>query len=152
MRDWTGFESSCRGRFPEYSGSHFDIFWSEGQVSTLAGEGIIQGPLPESDLVIITAYNPGQARPSAEENQKANEKLGNYLKEAGLMFYQAVGRDPQHSHSEPSFAVVLETGPAKYQLAFLCSLAGCFQQAAVFCWDCNSRTGRTLWLAGVVET
>ena len=146
-RDWSEFEKMRRKSFPEYGKALFEIHPPGKSVTTIHADGMISGPVPETDLLIITAYNPGHRRPSQQENEKANQRLAQVIEKAGLTSYPALGRNEDGSHREPSFAVALETGPLKYQLAFVSSLAGRAGQAAVFYWDCNARKGRTVWLA-----
>ena len=66
----------------------------------------------ESSLVrsrvvhVITAWNPGEARPTREENEKANSELQVRLRVEGLHPVRALGADPDSNHSEESWAVV----------------------------------------------
>jgi hypothetical protein len=56
---------------------------------------------------VLTAWNPGMARPSATDNHAANERLYRDLVSLGLHPHHAVGRDatPGSSHAELSWAV-----------------------------------------------
>jgi hypothetical protein len=74
------------------------------------GEGLV--PASESSLVaennvvhVITAWNPGDARPTREENDEANQALFDELVQRGASPVRAVGADPDSSHSEESWAV-----------------------------------------------
>ncbi|HBS05383.1 MAG TPA: hypothetical protein DEA96_10480 [Leptospiraceae bacterium] len=147
MKDWSEFEKHQRKRFPEFGKAVFEIHVPGKDTTILTADGLISGPLPENDWIIITAYNPGHRRPAKEENELSNQRMLQTLQQAGLSCYPALGRNEDSSHQEPSFAVALETGPLKYQLAFVSSVAGAAGQAAVFYWDCNARKGRTVWLA-----
>ena len=62
-------------------------------------------PVPSRPFALITAYNPGRARPSADENASANERLESVIRSRGYTFAPAVGQSPDGGHSEPSFAV-----------------------------------------------
>mgnify|MGYP002877607425 CR=1 FL=1 len=146
MKDWSEFEKIQRKKFPEYGVAVFELFWPAGDITVLSREGLLSGPLPDSDLIFITGYNPGRLRPTDLQNQKANQYLQSALQKADLSFYRALGRNQERTHEEPSFAVALETGPQKFQLAYISSLAGSLGQAALFYWDGNARKGRTLWL------
>jgi hypothetical protein len=54
---------------------------------------------------VLTAWNPGDERPSREENDDANEKLRIELVSRGLKPCRAVGADPDSEHAEESWAV-----------------------------------------------
>jgi hypothetical protein len=54
---------------------------------------------------VLTAWNPGDERPSREENDAANEKLRIELLSRGLDPCRAVGADPDSEHAEESWAV-----------------------------------------------
>lgn len=77
---------------------------------------------------VLTAWNPGAARPSAADNHAANERLHCALVSLGLHPHPAVGRDaaPGSSHAELSWAV---TGLTDDQAR---ALGLCFGQWAVF--------------------
>jgi hypothetical protein len=68
-------------------------------------------PVGETDSVawgsfhVITAWNPGDARPSLIENDAANERLRQTLSARGLQPIRAVGADPDSEHFEESWAV-----------------------------------------------
>ncbi len=57
-------------------------------------------------LHVITAWNPGDDRPTREENEKANSELLNRLSAMGLHPVRALGADPDSDHAEESWAVV----------------------------------------------
>jgi hypothetical protein len=57
-------------------------------------------------LHVITGWNPGDARPTREENEKANSELCNRLRAMGLHPVRALGADPDSDHAEESWAVV----------------------------------------------
>jgi hypothetical protein len=59
-----------------------------------------------NDVVhVITAWNPGDARPSPTENDAANERLRQALSARGLQPVRAIGADPDSDHFEESWAV-----------------------------------------------
>ena len=73
-------------------------------------EGVLVGAtmaklVTEGVVHVITAWNPGEARPTLEENIAANEKLFARLVSMGLAPVRAVGSDPDSAHSEESWAV-----------------------------------------------
>ena len=58
------------------------------------------------DIHVITAWNPGDERPGSEINEARNEQLRAEISERGLKALEALGSDPNSSHSEKSWAVV----------------------------------------------
>jgi hypothetical protein len=54
---------------------------------------------------VITAWNPGDARPTPTENDDANERLRQALASRGLQPARAIGADPDSDHFEDSWAV-----------------------------------------------
>ncbi len=54
---------------------------------------------------VITAWNPGDARPTRQENDFANERLREVLSLRGLEPFRAVGADPDSEYFEESWAV-----------------------------------------------
>jgi hypothetical protein len=84
----------------------------------LAGEG--------AAVHIITAWNPGDDRPTLGENEAANERLRETLISGGLVPTKAVGADPDSNHTEESWAVVgLDDQEAR-------AIGASFGQVAVF--------------------
>ena len=57
-------------------------------------------------LHVITAWNPGDERPSRTENEHANDALHADLTLLGYTPMRALGSDPSSSHAEESFAVI----------------------------------------------
>jgi hypothetical protein len=53
--------------------------------------------------VVITAWNPGQLRPSNIVNEKANEQLLEQLEVTGLEIWEADGFSPDRTFREPGF-------------------------------------------------
>ena len=75
---------------------------------------------------VLTAWNPGDERPSREENDAASEKLRIELVSRGLSPCRAVGADPDSGHAEESWAVVgLSDDEAR-------AIGAAFGQVAVF--------------------
>lgn len=54
---------------------------------------------------VITAWNPGEARPARHENDAASRRLRQVLVDRGLAPRRAVGADPDSDHAEESWAV-----------------------------------------------
>jgi hypothetical protein len=103
-------------------------------------------------LHVITAWNPGEARPSREENDRANRALRADLKvlnlEArGLAPRFALGSDPNSPHAEESWAVTglddrtaRELG-AKYRQVAVFRITAA-RQTVLGCdgeWECSSQ-------------
>jgi len=90
--------------------------------------------MPASDVLamheatwhVITAWNPGDVRPSREENEAASSELRTRLVAMGLVPVRAVGADPDSDHAEESLAVV---GLSDEQAR---ALGAVFGQVAVF--------------------
>jgi hypothetical protein len=77
-------------------------------------------------LHVITAWNPGDERPSREENDRANRALRAELEARGLAPLPALGSDPNSPHAEESWAVMgLDDGAAR-------ELGAKYRQVAVF--------------------
>jgi hypothetical protein len=75
---------------------------------------------------VLTAWNPGDERPSREENDDANERLLIELVSRGLNPCRAVGADPDSEHAEESWAVHgLSDDEAR-------AIGAAFRQVAVF--------------------
>jgi hypothetical protein len=55
--------------------------------------------------VVLTAWNPGDARWSREDNERANEQLGRVLASTGFAVWAADGRDQEGKFHEPGFCV-----------------------------------------------
>jgi hypothetical protein len=75
---------------------------------------------------VITAWNPGDDRPTHDENDAANERLRVDLVKRGLNPVRARGADPDSDHFEESWAVVgLDDDEARM-------IGATFGQVAVF--------------------
>lgn len=55
---------------------------------------------------VITAWNPGDERPSMAVNELRNHELRQDISAFGFDAYEALGSDPNSEHSEKSWAVV----------------------------------------------
>lgn len=55
--------------------------------------------------VVLTAWNPGDARWSLQLNEQANERLRTVLTDTGLDVWRADGSNPDGSFHEPGFCV-----------------------------------------------
>ena len=60
----------------------------------------------DAPVHVITAWNPGAARPSEAVNRAANERLRAHLTALGCDPVPALGADPDSAHAEESWAVV----------------------------------------------
>jgi hypothetical protein len=76
--------------------------------------------------VVITAWNPGQLRPTLPANQEANLRLLGKLKSTNYEIWEADGFSPDRSFREPGF-VAWDMDPKQG-----CSLARDFGQFAIF--------------------
>lgn len=122
-----------------YAETLFDVESPDGTVTLRVGAA--EGELPPSvrgrRLTVVTAYNPGTARPGEEANCRANERLRAAIECAGWSYWPAVGRSPSGDHAEPSFAVLDITEEQARELGAQ------FEQACVFYWD--GERGRLVW-------
>ncbi len=59
-------------------------------------------PLPPT-FAIITAWNPGDERPSADANEAADLALRNDLADSGRVVFRASGFSPDFLHGEPGW-------------------------------------------------
>src|SRR4051794_34491961 len=90
-----------------YAEALFDVESPAGTISLSIGRPTGDpGPTLHRQLAVVTACNPGAARPGNEANALANERLRVTIEAAGWSYWPAVGRSPSGDHSEPSFAVL----------------------------------------------
>ena len=93
---------------------------------------------------VITAWNPGDERPSSKINEERNEQLREEISARGLKVLEALGSDPDSSHAEKSWAVIgltdkvaVELGKKYGQVAvfriteFCQSVLGCLSELEV---------------------
>lgn len=122
-----------------YERTLFDVESPDGTVTLRVGDA--DGEVPTSVrgrcLAVVTAYNPGDARPREAANRRANERLRAAIEAAGWSCWPAVGRSPSGDHAEPSFAVLDVTEEEARELGAR------FEQACVFYWD--GERGRLVW-------
>ena len=75
---------------------------------------------------VITAWNPGDERPGSEINEARNELLRTDISASGLEVLEALGKDPNSTHAEKSWAVIgLDDSGAK-------ELGRRYRQVAIF--------------------
>ena len=85
-------------------------------------------------LHVITAWNPGDERPSREENDRGNRALRDDLEARGLAPLSALGSDPSSPHVEESWAVTgLDDRTAR-------ELGAKYRQVAVFRITADTQT------------
>jgi len=65
---------------------------------------------------VITAWNPGDERPSSEVNDTQNNQLLADIAAMGLEALEALGSDPNSTHAEKSWAVIGLTDKAAIEL------------------------------------
>ena len=65
---------------------------------------------------VITAWNPGDERPSSEVNDTQNNQLLADISAMGLKVLEALGSDPNSTHAEKSWAVIGLTDKAAIEL------------------------------------
>ena len=65
---------------------------------------------------VITAWNPGDERPSSEVNDTQNNQLLADISAMGLEVLEALGSDPNSTHAEKSWAVIGLTDKAAIEL------------------------------------
>ena len=117
----------------------FDVHLPDGTVTLMVRRAPLgnRAPIRDRRFAIVTAYNPGHARPGVEANRAANERLRAEIERRGWAWHEAVGYSPERDHQEPSFAVL---DVAEDEVV---ELARQFGQAAIFAWD--GRRGRLVW-------
>ncbi len=117
-----------------YLAAVYEVDFSAGSVRFQIGDALEAPP-----FALITAYNPGVARPSQAENEAANQRLQVAIGAAGWQWLCGRGMKADGSHVEPSFAVfgiTLEDAKA---------VAAGFGQAAIAWFD--GRAARLEWIA-----
>lgn len=124
-----------------YARTVLEIKWTHATrlVIEHRDRGVTEGDFPEGAerIHVITASNPRSRLLRASENQERNRLLAQDLDAAGLAYRPAVGRSPDTSWSEASFAVI-DADPAT-----LIDLARRYEQHAIFEWTPTHRT--VLW-------
>lgn len=120
-----------------YRDAIYEVDLSGGPCRFTIGEAL--PPLARRPFALLTAHNPGLARPSAEQNERANQRLEQRLVELSLEYCTARGMSPEGAHVEPSFAVF---GVSR---EFALGLAADFEQAAIVWFD--GETAQLAWTA-----
>lgn len=110
--------------------SDLPLLYLRTEVSIEEGGKLVparDGVLVASGVVhVITAWNPGDARPSRAENDRADQILAERLENRGCIPVRAIGADPDSDHFEESWAVVgLSDDEAR-------AIGASFGQVAVF--------------------
>ena len=90
--------------------------------------------LASGSVHAVTAWNPGDQRPTDQVNRAANQALFEQLVTRGLEPVRAVGQDPDSSHAEESWAVSGTTDDIARELGAQ------FGQVAVFRITTGSQT------------
>jgi len=119
-----------------YAAAVYEAELPAGRITFRVG-AVPRGPAPVEPLAIVTAYNPGHARPGEVDNRAANERLAATLARAGWDFHPALGRSADGRHREPSFAV------AGIDVDRALAIARRFGQAAILYW--NGSEARLAW-------
>jgi transcriptional regulator with XRE-family HTH domain len=124
-----------------YADTVIEIRWPDRphQVIEPRPEGVTEGDFPEGvdHLHVISAFNPRSRLLRRGENEERNRLLAADLERAGLHHVPAVGRSPDDSWSEDSFAVI---DADRDQLL---EIARRYQQNAIFEWTPHRRV--ILW-------
>jgi transcriptional regulator with XRE-family HTH domain len=126
---------------PIYATTVIEIHWPDRphQVVQPRPEGETEGDFPEGidHLHVITAFNPRSRLLRRGENEERNRLLRADLDRAGLSYVEAVGRSPDSSWSEDSFAVIdADAGE-------ILDLARRYEQSAIY--ECNPAGLNVVW-------
>ena len=124
-----------------YATAVLEIDWDPTTQLTIepAPHGTTTGPFPEqTDVVhIITAANPRSRLLTDPENDERHRLLAYDLTAAGYTALPAVGRSPDHSWQEASYAIV------DADETHLLELARKYEQNAIYRWTPHHRA--TIW-------
>jgi hypothetical protein len=127
-----------------YAATVIEIHWPDRphQVVEPRPEGVTEGEFPADvdHIHVITAFNPRSRLLRRSENEERNRLLQADLDRAGLRYVEAVGRSPDSSWSEDSFAVM---DAASNEIL---ELTRRYQQHATFEWARPARS--ILWADG----
>jgi transcriptional regulator with XRE-family HTH domain len=125
-----------------YADTVIEIRWPDRphQLVEPRPQGVTEGDFPEGvdHIHVITAFNPRSRLLRRGENEERNRLLAADLERAGLRYVPAVGRSPDDSWSEDSFAVI--DGDREQLL----DLARRYDQNAIFEWTAQRRV--VLWV------
>lgn len=94
-------EQSRADLFAEYDGAVVTVLQPDGAWVEATAAAAARG----EQGVVITAWNPGFARPTRGENDAANERLHDDLVRTGLDAWPANGCSPDLAHCEPGWVV-----------------------------------------------
>jgi transcriptional regulator with XRE-family HTH domain len=146
-----------------YAETVIEIHWPDRphQLLEPRPEGVTDGEFPGGvdHIHVITAFNPRSRLLRRSENEERNRLLRADLDRAGLRYVEGVGRSPDSSWSEDSFAVIdADAGD-------ILDLARRFQQNAIFEWTPDRRAilwsdpelapqthGWQVFQSGIIET
>lgn len=117
-----------------YRAAVYEVALPAGRAAFRIGEGVPGAPGP---FAVVTAWNPGRARPGREENEARNRALRAEVERRGWQWLPAEGRSPDGAHREPSFAVFGAT------LEEALALGRQFGQAAIVWFD--GEAARLAW-------
>lgn len=125
-----------RGLTEAYAGSVVEVDWHGERIVVAprpAGETIGDFPVGARTIHVVTAHNPAGRVLDEHANAERNAQLRAELDELGWCHHDAVGRSPDGSWSEASFAVVdVDRGA-------VVDLAARHEQLAVFEWTADHR-------------
>jgi len=93
--------------------------------------------LARQPFALITAYNPADARPTDDENERNNERLLARIERSRIAWLPARGMSRDEAHVEPSFALF---GISREDAL---ALARDFGQAAIIWFD--GKTAELAW-------
>jgi hypothetical protein len=95
-----------------YRGAVFEVQADHGRISILLDQGnptldaFLTRHLVTDTWAFITAWNPGDERPSPGENQRAQLLLEEQVRGAGWSMWPGDGASPDGEHVEPSILIV----------------------------------------------
>jgi len=99
-------EPAVDERFGWYRTTVVEAEVAPGRTVRLTGAGAVgDWPFPGA-VVVLTAYNPGAARPDRATNEAANDRLADAIRTLGAPFVPGTGTAPDGTHAEPSLVVV----------------------------------------------
>ena len=112
-----------------YVATHVTVEINGGWVSAPVAVRLIGQPLH-----VITAWNPGDDRPTDAQNEAANSLLLSDLEILGTRVLRALGSDPNSDHAEKSWAVAGISDESAIELGVK------YGQVAIFRLEAESQT------------
>ena len=112
-----------------YVATHVTVEVNGGWVSAPEAVGLIG-----QSLHVITAWNPGDDRPTDAQNEAANSLLRSDLEILGTRVLPALGSDPNSDHAEKSWAVAGISEESAIELGVK------YGQVAIFRLEAESQT------------